>query len=115
MGKSPFSINNNGELSLKFSPILKSELFTKQEQKIEFGGKSQIVEKDCFAFKLFSKTLVVYHNPGRKDTFNKNCMVNKIVVTEGVKKCTIENDNIKSPLAQKIREAKVDRIDIYLK
>ncbi|MDD4183461.1 MAG: hypothetical protein PHT53_06545, partial [Candidatus Omnitrophica bacterium] len=115
MGKSPFGVNESGELALKFSPILKSELFTKQEQKIEFAGKSQIIEKDCLAFKLFSKTLVVYHNPSRKDTFNKNCTVNKIVVAEGVKKYTIESDSIKSPLAQRIREARADYIDIYLK
>jgi len=115
MGKSPFSVNDNGELALKFSPILKSELFTKQEQKIEFAGKGQIIGKDCFAFKLFSKTLIVYHNPSRKDTFSKDCTVNKIVVAEGAKKYTIESDNIKSPLAQRIREARADYIDIYLK
>ncbi|MCK9614805.1 MAG: hypothetical protein M0R48_04785 [Candidatus Omnitrophica bacterium] len=113
LGKSPFNINGNGELTLKFSPILKSELFTKQEQKIEFRGKSEIIEKDCFAFKLFSKTLVVYHNPNRKDTFSKSCSVNRIAVTDGAKKYAIEGSNIKSPLSQRVREAIIDRIDVY--
>ncbi|MCK9573890.1 MAG: hypothetical protein M0R20_05805, partial [Candidatus Omnitrophica bacterium] len=63
MGKSPFSASGNGGLTLKFSPILKSKLFTKEEQRIEFNGRSEVVEKNSFAFKLFSKTLVVYHNP----------------------------------------------------
>lgn len=115
MGRAPFSVDESGSLSLKFSPILKSELFTKQEQKIELNGRSEVIESNCFAFKLFSKILVVYHNPGRKDTFSKNCIVNKIVVDTGAKKYTIEGDSIKSPLSQKIRQSSAGRIDVYFK
>lgn len=115
MGRNPFGIDDDGELTIKFSPILKSELFTKEEKAIRFNAREEIVEKDCFAFKLFSETLVVYHNPQRRDTFNKNCSIDKIIVTEGGKKYTVEGSVIKSPLAQKIRAAKVSRIDIYLK
>jgi len=115
MGKSPFSASGNGGLTLKFSPILKSKLFTKEEQRIEFNGRSEVVEKNSFAFKLFSKTLVVYHNPNRKDTYDKNCIISRLVVTEGAKKLAIEGSSIKSPLSQRIREAKVNRIDVYFR
>ncbi|MDD4954685.1 MAG: hypothetical protein PHP17_01410 [Candidatus Omnitrophica bacterium] len=115
MGKAPFSLNENKEAVLKFSPVLKSELFTKAEERIEFCGRTEVIESNCFAFRLFSKTLVVYHNPERKDTFDRNCAVCKIVVTEGAKKHAIEGSTIEPALSQKIRQGKISRIDIYLK
>jgi len=113
LGHQPFTLDNNKGLTLKFSPALKAKLFTDKEQVVDFNGRKEAVESNCFAFKLFSKTLVVYHNSKRKDTFSNNCIVRKIIVTEGTKKETVEGGILELPLSQRVREEKADRIDVY--
>ena len=98
MGKRPFYLDEKNELCLKFGPVLKKAMFT--------GDNS-------LTFKIFSSTLVVYHNPSRKDTY-KNCCTQKIIVTIDNKCTTIQGDTIKSPLAQAIRRGAASRIDVYL-
>jgi hypothetical protein len=115
LGKKPFFLDEKNKLCLKFSPILKGEMFTTKEKRIEFKDREVIIEENCFAFKLFSSTLVVYHNPRRKDTFREDCQVEKIVVESAGQLTTLDTGTIPAPLSQAVREAKIDRIDIYLK
>ena len=113
LGKKPFFVNNKQELCMQFSPILKGDFFTKNDSKISSGGKEVVLDKDSFAFKLFSKVLVVYHNPTRKDTFDKSSRVERIVVTALGKEHMIKGSIITSPLSNLIRETKVERVDVY--
>lgn len=113
LGNNPFDTNDKGELIIKFSPILKSKLFISEKQSIECEGRQEVVEKDCFAFKLFSKTLVVYHNPNRKDTFTEGCDIEKIIITIKGRKHILNSNIISMPLSESIRKVEADRIDIY--
>ncbi len=115
LGKTPFFMNDRGELCLRFTPILKGTFFTKTETRIDTGKKEITLEKNSFAFKLFSSTLVVYHNSARKDTFNKDCRVEKIVVTAADKEQVINGDVLPPPLSSLIREMKFERVDVYFK
>lgn len=114
LGHSPFIVDRENNLSIKFSPILKGDMFTSQNQTIKFKGNDITVEKDCFVFKLFSSILVVYHNPQRKDTFKDNCHVKEITVSIHGRKHTFDSDTIPPPLSYEVRQAQVDRIDVYL-
>ncbi|MBU2102910.1 MAG: cellobiose phosphorylase [Candidatus Omnitrophota bacterium] len=113
LGPKPFSVDCSGNVCLEFSPILKGDLFTRAPETIEYGGLKVTFPKDIFAFTLFSSTLVVYHNPSRKDTF-KGCVVKRVVIEESGRQHIIKSSVIETPLAQRIREQKAQRIDIYL-
>ncbi|MCX5692428.1 MAG: hypothetical protein NTX47_01900 [Candidatus Omnitrophica bacterium] len=107
-GKEPFFVNEKGGLSLKFSPMLPSWLFTKNP------GRG--FPENTYAFKFLGKTLVVYHNPKMKDTVGKNSVkVNSIVLeyNDG-RKIDIQKDIIGQPYSLDVRNRKVRRIDINL-
>ena len=98
LGKRPFYLDEKNELCLKFCPLLKKEMFTPGDNRL--------------TFKLFSSTLVVYHNPSCRDTY-ENCLAQKIIVTIDEKRTTVQGDTLKSPLAQAVRRGEASRIDVY--
>jgi hypothetical protein len=102
LGKKPFVLNDKKELNLKFAPKLAGWLFTKKEK--------------TYSFRLLGKTLVVYHNPKRKNTFGKSAVVpRKIVFNDRNEKCIeILSDTITSPYAEQLRSQQIKRIDIFL-
>jgi hypothetical protein len=113
MGKNPFFMDKHNGLSLQFKPLLKKEMFTAQKQVINFSGKKITIEENCFAFKIFSSTLVIYHNPGCKDTHSEDCRVEKITLEENGKKTTLNSAIISLPQASAVRAGAVSRIDVY--
>ena len=96
------------KLCLEFKPALPSWLFS---QKAQNG-----LPKNTFAFKFLTKTLVVYHNQKRKDTFGPQAAkMKEITITYGdTTASVIAASVISSPAAQNIREGKASRIDIVL-
>jgi len=114
LGKTPFFLDSDNNLCMRFRPILKSDLFTKNKSTVTFKGKEIELSENTFSFALFSSVLVVYHNPKRKDTFSKDCKVEKIVIAAAKKKFTINSDTVSSPLAQAIRQKEIEKIDVYL-
>ena len=108
VGDTPFFIDKNDELNLKFKPALPGWLFTKKAQ----SG----FPKSSFAFRFLGKTLAVYHNPRMKNTAGRGAVRPKFMVLEyeGGKKIEIKKDTIGMPYSQDIRAMKVNRIDIYL-
>lgn len=113
MGIKPFFIDSKGKLCIKFSPILSKDMFTKKASSLTYKGKTVMIPKNSFAFKLFSSVLVVYHNPKRKDILS-GISIKRITVKEGKKTHIINSDTLKGPLSSLTREAKVNRIDVYL-
>ena len=113
LGLEPFSVDSKGKLCIKFSPILDSKMFTKKTTTLTHRGKVITLPKNSFAFKLFSSVLVVYHNPKRKDTF-AGLKIKKITVQKGKSAQVIPSDTIIDPLSSLIRDAEVNRIDVYL-
>lgn len=107
-GMNPFSVDKNGKLLLSFSPILPNWLFTEK--------KEEGFDKNTFAFKFLGKTLVVYHNPKRKDTYGKNkTHISRIIVKPISKREIILNtQNIPDPISREVRDGKIEKIDIFL-
>ncbi|MCQ9206001.1 MAG: hypothetical protein NG737_06795 [Omnitrophica bacterium] len=114
LGKNPFCLSRSDGFHMRFSPILRKGMFTTSSETIDFNGEKVILPKNIFAFKLFSKTLVVYHNPKRKNTFSPDCLVDKIVITIRDKKITRISDFLGSSDALTIRNKEADRVDVFL-
>ncbi|MBN3040999.1 MAG: hypothetical protein JW867_07710, partial [Candidatus Omnitrophica bacterium] len=115
MGRNPFTVDKKG-LVLSFRPILVKELFTTAPKTVSFGKEKITLPANTFSFSLFSKTLVCYHNPARKDTFARSSQVGKIMITfNDGKKLICHSQSIKLPYSAAVRRGEAARIDIYLK
>jgi hypothetical protein len=101
LGRDPF-ILNNGELNLKFEPVLAGWLFCKKDK--------------TYGFNFLGKIWVVYHNPLRKNTFGKNAVTCKKIFFNDKNGNPVEipGNTIPSPYALQIRDRQIKRIDIYL-
>jgi len=107
-GKNPFSLDKDKKLHLELKPILPSWLFTKRQ---ENGFKSS-----TFAFNFLSKTLVVYHNPKRKNTFGRNAAHTKEIRIKPFngREIVIKSSSISAPYSYDVRSGKIKRIDVYM-
>jgi hypothetical protein len=114
-GHEPFSLDKDGNLALRFAPILKGDMFTTSKKELVVKGKKVTLPANTFSFKLFSSTLVVYHNPSRKDTFAKGAKVEKITLKLGNKTFSFQSDTVSGPMASAIRNQEIARIDVYFK
>lgn len=120
-GVAPFVTDNQGGLALQFSPALKGELFTKEKTSCSYVRDGKDVRLDLpagtYAFSFMGRTLVVYHNAKRKDTFGAKAAVivgAKLSCAASSKPVSIEGVVIPSPYAADVRDGKVERIDVYL-
>jgi len=112
LGERPFFTDKEGNLCIKFSPVIKKSLFTTQPVSFELAGRDINLPPNTFSFKLFSSVLVVYHNPKRRDSFKAK--VKKIEINTGGRKVTLYSNVIRAPFSYDVREKKVERIDVYL-
>ncbi len=121
-GQNPFFLDETKNLKLRLEPILPGWIFTDKEEicKTYFkeGKPMEItVPENCFAFKFLGKTIVVYHNDKRKNTFGKDrtkiisCSLKYI---DGETRES-QGDIINTQLANDVRERRVERIDVILK
>ena len=121
LGPLPFSLDHRGQLQFMVRPILAGWLFTTKSSKVEITdlkGKLKSIElpKNIYAFKLFASTLVVYHNPRRKNTFGKGQPVIKGIHLRYPHKnnpAIIPSGAVSAPFAQEIRDRKIERIDVF--
>lgn len=119
MGDKPFFLDGGGKLCLKFKPILHKDLFTRKIIKLNLGivkDEGIVIDKDCYAFNFVGRTLVVYHNPRRLNTYGaKSAEIKKIILEDRHgKKHSINSDLISQDYSYDIRSGKFSRIDIYL-
>ena len=97
-GEAPF-IMNNGELHLKFTPILPGWLFTEDGE---------------ISFKFLGTCLVTYHNPQKLDTFTAGFAPHKMRIQENNGNIiNIDGATISAPIAEKVRDGDIAKIDIY--
>ncbi len=122
-GETPFAIDQKGSLELCFKPILPGWMFTKRESVIERFDrnhvyKKMVMPKNTYAFHFLGTTLVVYHNPRRRDTFGKNkASIERILISypDHRDPIHISGNCVPSQYALDIRNNKVNRIDVYMK
>ncbi|MEC9490976.1 MAG: hypothetical protein UMU04_08490 [Halanaerobiales bacterium] len=118
-GKQPFKYQD-GELIYRPEPVLAAELFTeeKRNEKLQLSQNKAVeveIPAAAFAYRFLGSTLVVYHNPARKNTFGEDkAVISKFKLTDAGKEFEVEAAELKGKLAQKIRNGEIERIDIFL-
>lgn len=121
IGTKPFSLDRERKLVMNFNPILKGEFFTQEEKEIEFFTAQHVwkkirIPKNAYAFNFLGKTLVVYHNPTRLDTFGlKKAEIQNINLryTNQKKFDNISTSSLPEPYSMDVRQQKVEQIDVY--
>lgn len=108
LGKEPFKAFGMEKLYFEPKPILPRWLFTEKEA----AG----FPRNIFAFCLVGKTLVVYHNPKRLDTFGDRSVKPAAVLLKrkGERDLRFTGSRVPSPFADRIRQGYYDRIDVSL-
>jgi hypothetical protein len=108
-GEKPFFLNDKNRLCAEFRPILPGWLFTKV--------KEADFKKNTFSFKFLDRTLVVYHNPLRKNTFGRSAAKVKRISMQYSDGQTIAQKSplILAPYSYDLRNGKISRIDIELR
>ena len=120
-GQNPFFIDETKTLKLRLEPILPGWFFTDKEQIYRvYSSEGKPIEitvpANCFAFKFLGKTVVVYHNNKRKNTFGKDSARTAsytLTYTDG-KVYESQGDILDTPLANDVREGQIERIDVFL-
>ncbi|MBN2830109.1 MAG: cellobiose phosphorylase [Candidatus Cloacimonetes bacterium] len=119
-GRTPFSIDVNGDLILMLKPILPKWIFTKnnKEKRLYLREKWQNITfpANSFSFVYLGEVLVIYHNPGNRDTFGKES-IKPISYTlefkDGSRKI-INNSYLSGDLAKAVRDRLIVRMDVLL-
>ncbi|MBF0123146.1 MAG: hypothetical protein HQL21_07055, partial [Candidatus Omnitrophica bacterium] len=120
-GAAPFAVHGRKGLELAFRPALRGEFFTKEKMSVSYVRDGKEISVDfpagTYAFNFMGKTLVVYHNLKRKDTFgakSATIVSHKLVYKASKKPISIVGAVISSPHADDVRAGKVERIDVYM-
>jgi len=120
-GPRPFYLDREGKLRMELRPALASWLFTRRKVQFRYfrderSWKKVILSPGSFAFRFLGKTLVVYHNDARKNTFGNNGarVRSYSLLYRNGKKERVKGGSLGSTLARKVREGKVSRIDVEL-
>jgi len=108
IGLKPFVLNAQGELELHLNPILPSWLFS--------AKATEDLPKCAYAFKLFNKTSIVYHNPKLKNTYGINGVqiVEMKVIFLDKKEIVIKGNVLPPQIAHAVRAHNVLKIDAIL-
>lgn len=120
VGQNPFSLNEEGELQLRFEPALPKWLFTKKAKKCNLfiDNRWQDVEfaENTFSAMFLGEILVTYHNKSLKNTFGPDAVspTSYTIVDPDGNTQTYQADSLKGEIAEKIRNREIRRIDIEL-
>ena len=97
-GNRPFFLEGD-QFCLAFKPILPGWFFN---------------EDNTVSFKFLGRATVIYHNPGRRDTFDPKMVIRSIALRFNERNSLeLTGPVIPAPFAQRIREGQVDQIDVY--
>jgi hypothetical protein len=120
-GQNPFFLDESGELRLKLAPVLPGWLFTEKKGThtvyTEDGISMDIeVPADCFAFKFLGKTIVVYHNDKRKNTYGRSGTKISSYTLKYFDGKTHESLSgiLNAEFANDVRDGHVERMDVFL-
>ncbi|NTV28546.1 MAG: hypothetical protein HGA80_00500 [Candidatus Omnitrophica bacterium] len=121
-GVAPFELAQDNTLRLILRPALQASLFTKQKTDALYRGLSGQwddleLPADTYAFNFMGRTLVVYHNPLRRDTFGPGKVEPQRIVLhyeKTGKAQEVSGGAVGAPYAADVRAGKIRRIDVHL-
>ena len=120
-GPTPFVVETGGSLVLALRPALEGKWFTSEKSRVVWtrdGVETVVVlPADTYAFMFMGRTLVVYHNPSRLNTFGpgKATVCQQVLHYAGSRKtATVEGPAFSGALARDVRDGRVTRINARL-
>lgn len=120
-GPHPFILNRNGKACLALKPALVGPLFTVEELSFDYyddidGWESISIPPDSFAFRFIGRTLVVYRNTERKDTFGEGGVSPTAYLLDyrNGKKVYVKDAQLPPAESKAVREGKIKRLDVTL-
>ncbi|MFO7870006.1 MAG: hypothetical protein R6V03_01060 [Kiritimatiellia bacterium] len=119
-GNAPFETDGGGRLRFRLRPVLPAWLFARAERKVNWlrdgETRESVLPADHYAFVLFNRTLVVYVNPGKKNTFGEDGVspARYVLRFEDGGSAEASGCSVDDPLARRIREGDVSEITVYL-
>lgn len=118
-GPHPFKYSD-GELIFNPQPALEADFFTGEEREVtiqwsEREKKTLVIPAHSFAYRLLGHTIVIYHNPEKKNTFgNGRARIKEFVLTIKDQEVNISGELIAGEYAEMLRKGEVDQLDVYL-
>ncbi|MFW6066365.1 MAG: cellobiose phosphorylase, partial [Planctomycetota bacterium] len=119
-GQRPFRMSE-GELALKFEPVLPLWLFTESPSEREIirpDGSAEMLgfPAETYSAMFLGKVVVTYHNPSRKATFGDDAAVvtgYRLIYDDG-REVTQKGDTLTGRAVGDVRDRKVARIEVTL-
>ncbi len=121
VGERPFYVDGHtdvassgasGALRLRLQPALPAAWFTTAPQRVRHGARDVELPADTFACTLLGSTLLVYHNPQRRDTYGPAGVRPARYVLDEREEFT--GDALPAAAAERIRHRQCRRIDVWL-
>ncbi|MEZ4223229.1 MAG: hypothetical protein R3B13_19955 [Polyangiaceae bacterium] len=120
-GEAPFALDRQGKLELRLEPRLPGWLFTTEETRREYfdsrdGWTELTIPANAFAFKFLGRTLVIYENTKRKDTYGRSGAKAKAFTLSyrNGKSFKVTGRTLPARHARAVRSGEVSRIDVVL-
>ena len=121
-GEAPFTLDRQGKLELALEPRLPGWLFTTEETRREYfdprdGWTELTIPENSFAFKFLGRTLVVYENEKRKNTFGRTGAKPKgfTLSYRNGRSFKVNGKSVPARHARAVRNGEVSRIDVTLR
>ena len=111
-GQRPFTMDD-GQLRLSLQPALPAKWFTEKAVSAQWGDQQAQIPENAFACALLGDILLVYHNPGRRNTYGKNSVRPVKYLLDNQDE--VAASEMTAATAEQIRQRKVKRIDVWLK
>ena len=122
IGPRPFGVDGPNGLVLRLEPVLAGWLFTEEPRSITWRDRqgcwqTETLPKDTYAFNFLGGTLVVYHNPGRKDTYGPEApSIQRMVLSyydESKRDEELKGASLTQAYASAVRSGAVRRLDAF--
>jgi len=111
VGSKPFRLRSD-RLVFAPAPALPGSWFTREPKTLRWKDQTFSIPEDTFSCALLAETLLVYHNPRRRNTYGSGAVRTVQYIVD--KKTTLEEPELTGRFARLLRERKIKRLDIHL-
>jgi hypothetical protein len=111
VGSKPFRLRSS-RLVFAPAPALPGSWFTREPKTLRWKDQTFSIPEDTFSCALLAETLLVYHNPRRRNTYGSGAVRPVQYIVD--EKTTLEEPELTGRFARLLRERKIKRLDIHL-
>ena len=111
VGRQPFTLQE-GQLAFALRPSLPGCWFTEKAVDVRWGDKDVRIPDKAFACALLGSILLVYHNPTAANTYGRAAVGPVKYVLDH--ECICMPADLVGAVAERIRERRIQRMDVWL-